>query len=52
MNSKTLLVTGLATAALLAGAVYLADKGASPHAAETTATGPLFADLKTTMSPR
>jgi len=47
MNSKTLLVTGLATAALLAGAVYLADKGASPHAAETTATGPLFADLKT-----
>ena len=46
MNSKTLLVTGLATAALLAGAVYLADKGASPHAAETGATGPLFPELK------
>jgi len=46
MNSKTLLVTGLATAALLAGAVYLADRGASPHAAETGASGPLFPELK------
>ncbi len=46
MNSKTLLVTGLATAVLLAAGVYLSERGASPSATAHDLHGPLFAELR------
>jgi hypothetical protein len=46
MNSKTLLVTGLATAVLLAAGVYLSEQGASPSATSHDRHGPLFSELR------